>query len=596
MTTPGQAPVASVAEAAERSHFALRRAVVDVAMGLLHAGVLSHSGHADLSARVGPDAVLIATLNRTRDLVPDDLAVVRLDGSVAEGDLGGMSTEVVAMHAEVYRARPQAGAVIHTHSPHLLAFALAGRPLPARYEPLPRLGQAEEVPVAPPAPVAVIELIKARPGTQAVLLGGHGVLAFGPDTETTVSLLVALEEAAEAELRTAVLGRLSAPPGTLHIWGMAAGERCAMVAGYPGARGDDHVDAYSRAGPAGSAAANGQVNDLLPLGDWIRHHSLRSWPVLLFLVLICVPSIALVILGPNPSASTFDHVAWIFAAYFAVAWLLLLGVIIRPEHVTRPMLVLVTVIALATQVPLAVTLEVDLHAETAGLGPSIWSVGLPEELAKAIPVLAVALIYRLWGRHELTPKDYLFLGAVSGLVFGASEVVHYFTVNGLAEFYLTVQSALPSIQQLILTGHSAPDSVFAVLIGPVRYFVLDFVWRFLTDPITHACWAGLTGYFIGLAATGRHKWYTVSWIGLVIAAILHGLNDWSRVNGHWLWIVVTIVSGILFLGYAKVGSRSDLEVPDPGRPRRGGTACRPSARPPPSAGRPGPGGNTDRDG
>jgi hypothetical protein len=30
----------------------------------------------------------------------------------------------------------------------------------------------------------------------------------------------------------------------------------------------------------------------------------------------------------------------------------------------------------------------------------------------------------------------------------------------------------------------------------------------------------------------------VSWIGLVIAAILHRLNDWSRVNGHWLWIVV----------------------------------------------------------
>src|ERR1700734_1086159 len=229
-----------------------------------------------------------------------------------------------------------------------------------------------------------------------------------------------------------------------------------------------------------------QINDLLPLGDWIRHHSLRSWPVLLFLVLICVPSIALVILGPNPSASTFDHVAGIFAAYFAVAWLLLLGVIIRPEHVTRPMLVLVTAIALATQVPLAVTLEVDLHAETAGLGPSIYSVGLPEELAKAIPVLAVALIYRFFRQPSLTPVDYLFLGAVSGLVFGASEVVHYFTVNGLAEFYLTVQAAMPSIQQLILTGHSVPDSLFAVLIGPVRYFILEFVWRFVTAPISHA--------------------------------------------------------------------------------------------------------------
>ena len=303
----------------------------------------------------------------------------------------------------------------------------------------------------------------------------------------------------------------------------------------------------------------GQVNDLLPLGDWIRHHSLRSWPVLLFLLLICVPSIALVILGDNPSASTFDHVAWIFAAYFALAWLLLLGVIIRPEHVTRPMLVLVTVIALVTQVPLAVTLEVELHAATAGLGASIWTVGLPEELAKAIPILAVALIYS--GRRNLTPRDYLFLGAVSGLVFGASEVVHYFTVNGLAEFYLTVKSAIPSIEQLLSAGHSAPDSVFAALIAPVRYFVLDFVWRFLTDPITHACWSGLTGYFIGLAATRRHPWYAVAWIGLVAAAILHGLNDWGRVNGQPLWILVVLISGILFLGYAKVGSRGDQPAP-----------------------------------
>ncbi len=90
-------------------------------------------------------------------------------------------------------------------------------------------------------------------------------------------------------------------------------------------------------------------------------------------------------------------------------------------------------------------------------------------------------------------------------MFGASEVVHYFTVNGVEQFYQTVQAAIPSIQQLILTGHSAPDSLFAVLIVPVRYFILEFVWRFVTDPITHACWSGLTGYFIGLAAAGRRR-------------------------------------------------------------------------------------------
>ena len=305
--------------------------------------------------------------------------------------------------------------------------------------------------------------------------------------------------------------------------------------------------------PAAPRRRSGQAGDLLPLGDWVRHHSLRSWPVLLFLLLICVPSIALVILGANPSSGTFDHVAWIFAGYFAIAWLLLLGVIIRPEHVTRSMLLVVTVIALATQVPLAVTLEVALHAGSANLAQSIYGVGFPEELAKALPVLAIALIYhRRWG---LMPRDYLFLGAVSGLVFGASEVVHYFTVNGVAAFYLTVRSAAPLITHLVNTGHSASTSVFAVLIEPVRYFILDFVWRFLTDPISHACWSGLTGYFIGLAATGRFAWYKVAWIGLAVAAVLHGLNDWGRVNGHPLWIVVVLVSGVLFLGYAKVGAR-----------------------------------------
>jgi RsiW-degrading membrane proteinase PrsW (M82 family) len=332
-----------------------------------------------------------------------------------------------------------------------------------------------------------------------------------------------------------------------------------------------------------------KVNDLLPLGDWFRHHSLRSWPVLLFLVLICVPSIALVILGGSPGASTFDHVAWIFAAYFAIAWLLLLGVIVRPEHVTRTMLVIVTAIALVTEVPLAVTLEVALHVSNTGLGPSIYTVGLPEELAKAIPVLAVALVYRR--RTGVKPRDYLFLGAVSGLVFGASEVVHYFTVNGVEQFYLTVRSAVPSIEHMINTGNSAPNSVFSVLLGPVLYFTLDFVWRFVTDPISHACWAGLTGYFIGLAATGRHKWYQVAWIGLVIAAILHGLNDWSRVNGHPAWILVVLVSGILFLGYAKAGSRGDLYLSDalppafrlhvtPAERAAGSDAGTPAAHPP----------------
>ena len=202
MTTPGQG---SAAEAAERSHLVLRRAVMDVAVNLLRAGVLSHSGHANLSTRAGPDVVLLTALSRRHDLGPDDLAVVRLDGTVVEGDLVELSDEMVAAHLAVYRARPQVGAVIHTHSPNLLAFALEGRPLPVRYEPLRRLGQAQEVPVVR-GPASVADTVVELTGTQAVLLAGHGVLAFGVDTEAAVTLLVTLEEAAQAELLAATLG------------------------------------------------------------------------------------------------------------------------------------------------------------------------------------------------------------------------------------------------------------------------------------------------------------------------------------------------------------------------------------------------------
>ena len=316
------------------------------------------------------------------------------------------------------------------------------------------------------------------------------------------------------------------------------------------------------------------VNDLFPVGDWIRHHALRTWPVILFLLLIIVPSIALVVLN-RPTKTTFDVAAWLFAAYFALAWLLLLGVIIRPDHVTRPMLLVLVAVALVTQVPLALALEQALHSSTTALGTSIITVGIPEELAKAIPIVVVALIYRR--SHGLLPRDYLFLGAVSGLVFGASEVVHYFTVNGVVEFYLTVKASIPSIEQLLKTGHSAPTAIFAALIGPVLLFIITFVWRFLTDPITHACWSGLTGYFIGLAATSRYRWYQVAWIGLAMAAILHGLNDWSQVNGRPVWILVVIVSGILFLGYARVGARQDQQfdqaLPPALRPRHEAAAA-----------------------
>jgi RsiW-degrading membrane proteinase PrsW (M82 family) len=261
------------------------------------------------------------------------------------------------------------------------------------------------------------------------------------------------------------------------------------------------------------------VGSLFPLGTWVRNPSLRSWPVLVFVMLVAIPPVALVVFYNNPSLSTFHEAAWILAAYFALAWLLLISVVVRPAGISMLLLFVVVGISLVTQIPLAIALESALHSGNSNPFTSVFTIGVPEELAKAIPVIVIALAVR----RRLAPADYLFLGSVSGLVFGASEAQHYLA-NGAG------------------LGHgTVPDLVAA----------LDFVWRFPTDPIQHACWAGITGYFIGLAFTGQFKWYKVCWIGLAIASVLHGLNDWSVLNGHWGWAAVVVGSGILFLTYAK---------------------------------------------
>jgi L-fuculose-phosphate aldolase len=190
---------------------------------LFTSNVMSHSGHANLSARLDGDRFVLTTTGMVRDLRPDQVATVNLDGEVLEGVLGPENAEIIAMHSEIYKARNDVGAVIHTHSPSATAFALANRSLPCRAEPLLRFGQAEPVPVVEWGPrgsdVSVRGIgraIQQHPTTSAVLLANHGLLAFGADPLATARVVVAIEEAAEAELAAeAIGGAVDFPAGAL---------------------------------------------------------------------------------------------------------------------------------------------------------------------------------------------------------------------------------------------------------------------------------------------------------------------------------------------------------------------------------------------
>ena len=171
------------------SYLAQRRQLIEAANRLFTAAVMSHSGHGNLSVRLPePERLLLTAGGHIHQLTPEQFVVVTFDGEVVEGAIEAVAREIVGMHAGVYRERPDVQAVIHTHSPRATSFAVANKPLPVVYEAFLRFGIVEAIPVAEWAPrgsaeaVANIrEQLRLHPGIPALLLGNHGLLAFGAD-------------------------------------------------------------------------------------------------------------------------------------------------------------------------------------------------------------------------------------------------------------------------------------------------------------------------------------------------------------------------------------------------------------------------------
>ena len=285
---------------------------------------------------------------------------------------------------------------------------------------------------------------------------------------------------------------------------------------------------------------------LIPIHHWFKDRSLRNWITILFVVLVVTPSVALYVLG---TYNVFTQAAWVFAVYFAGLWLVILWVTVRPPMVKPWMLAEIAVIGLVLETPAAMWMEKTLNTNSNGIFSMIFTVGLPEETVKALPVLVLAIVHRKqWA--SLLPKDYLFIGAVSGLAFGASEAVLY-TTNYMPAL------AISSAQQGAGPAQIAAQSIF------------EGSWRLLTDPISHAIWAGIAGYFIGLAIRYARGRVFVGLFGLTLVAVLHGIND--RLAGEWGWIIEVAFSVLLFIVYVQAGGVVEHELEDhlavlPGQP------------------------------
>ena len=153
------------------------------------------------------------------ELKPEDMVVVDLEGNVVEGKYRPSSD--TATHLELYKAFPELGGVVHTHSSYATSWAQAGRSIPCYgtthadyiYGDVPCVicltkDEIEDAYETNTGRLIVSDFkeknrdVVAVPG---VLCKNHGVFTWGKDAHDAVHNAVVVEEVAKMAFRTELI-------------------------------------------------------------------------------------------------------------------------------------------------------------------------------------------------------------------------------------------------------------------------------------------------------------------------------------------------------------------------------------------------------
>jgi len=193
-----------------RSSHTVRGEVAECARALHARGwVANHDGN--VTARDG--ALLVATPTATSKRLATERGLVEVDLS-GKPQAGARVFGEIGLHVVVYERRPDVGAVVHAHPPHATAIACAAganlieRPFLAEAAVslgpiVPRTAPAMPGDPAKQALAPWCELV------DAVLLGGHGVIAWGKDCEQALLRLELVEHLAAIALAAVAAGGIA---------------------------------------------------------------------------------------------------------------------------------------------------------------------------------------------------------------------------------------------------------------------------------------------------------------------------------------------------------------------------------------------------
>jgi len=187
---------------------ALRRQIVETCVAMNAAGI-NQGTSGNVSARCGERLLITPSGLPYAAMTPDDVVAMPLeaDDGRHEGDLAPSSEW--RFHLDILRARPEVGAIVHTHSTYATVLAICGREIPAVHYMIAAAG-GPSIRVARYATYGTAELsrhaLAALEGRNACLLANHGVIATGPGLERALWLAGEVETLAKQYVLALSLG------------------------------------------------------------------------------------------------------------------------------------------------------------------------------------------------------------------------------------------------------------------------------------------------------------------------------------------------------------------------------------------------------
>jgi L-fuculose-phosphate aldolase len=142
-------------------------------------------------------------------IAPADIVAMPLDGVEDAARGTRRPSSEWRFHRDIYRARGDASAIVHTHSPFATSLACLRRGIPA-FHYMVAVAGGDDIRCAPYATFGTQALsdhaVAALEGRRACLLANHGMIAIGASLATALALAVEVETLAEMYWRAQQLG------------------------------------------------------------------------------------------------------------------------------------------------------------------------------------------------------------------------------------------------------------------------------------------------------------------------------------------------------------------------------------------------------